>query len=134
MSQVSMQEAQNKQFGKDPLLTQCSVCQCEMVTRVEGRIARQENTWESYDQRGMPYTCSGTFIAACICCGPLFALLLLCLPGFREYDHFCSRCNNLLGSGNPKHSTGHTILIILMVLLHMAAILVTILYLMCSTI
>ena len=48
-------------------------------------------------------------------------LQVCCLPGFRQFAHYCPLCNALLGIGKPSH-TGNIALIVILSLITMAVV------------
>ena len=45
-----------------------------------------------------------------------------CLPGFRQYSHYCPLCNVLIGIGKPSHTGGHIALISILCLITIAVV------------
>ena len=67
------------------------ICQKEVSTRVEQKVAGEGKAW------------------ACVCfCigGCLLSLLVLCMDGFKEFCHFCPSCNLFVLSYRPEFSGG----------------------------
>merc|ERR1719342_1253646 len=65
-------------FGQHSVITTCKNCNNQISTNVESSISGNGWAW------AILCCCLGTWIASC---------LVICLPGFRKFTHFCPRCN-----------------------------------------
>merc|ERR1712080_247232 len=75
----------------------CSYCSNNIFTRVERKISSNGMAWA----------------ILCFFCGSwCLCLLVFCVDRFREFIHYCSVCNSLLGTYKPKFSGGYVCLLI----------------------
>ena len=49
---------------------------------------------------------------------------VLCLPGFKQFTHYCTKCQAFLGKGKPSHSMGHIAFIVILGLIPVVALLI----------
>jgi len=87
-------------FGQHSVITTCKNCNNQISTNVESSISGNGWAW------AILCCCLGTWIASC---------LVICLPGFRKFTHFCPRCNVIVGEVEPNHSTSHNIIVWLVI-------------------
>merc|ERR1712007_197735 len=95
------------EFSDQPLQLSCSSCYKSVITDVSSEISS-----------------TGWMFAVCCCLfgSWIASCLVRCLPGFRKYYHHCPSCRVLLGEVEPKHSSGHLAIIILVSLAAMAVV------------
>ena len=88
-------------YGEMPCQTQCINCHQLITTRTDSRM-RTEG-W-----------------VLCWCCCLLFSffsLLVFCLPGLRQFYHYCPLCGALLGISRPSLSRCEITLLFILVLI-----------------
>ena len=105
-------EDPDKSFGIFSKHMKCHNCFWEMTTRVEDSV-RDSGWWFAF------FCCFLTWISYF---SWINSLLVCCLPGFRQFSHYCPLCNVILGTARPKHSAAHIIVITVMSLLTFALI------------
>ena len=88
----------NYTFEKDSLSVPCNNCSLELFTRVERKVSSNGMAWA---------------LLCCFCGSWLLSLLVLCVDGFREFHHYCSACNSLLGMYRPTFSGGMVFFLVL---------------------
>ena len=98
----------NPNPGEEPsqIQIQCNNCHELVTSSVESSLRAQ----------GWGFAICCLFFA----CG-LPSFLVCCLPGFRQYTHYCPLCNALLWTDKPGHSRGHIALLIILSLILIAA-------------
>ena len=100
----------NPNPGEKPsqIQIQCTNCRELITTRLESSVRAE-----------------GWVFAICCCllflgCG-VPCLLVCCLPGFRQYTHYCPLCNAILWTDKPEHSRCNIALLIILSLIIIAA-------------
>ena len=89
----------NYAFEKFSVKVRCNNCSNEQFTRVERKVSSNGMAWA---------------ILCCFCGSWILSLLVLCVDGFREFLHYCSSCNSLLGIHKPTFSRGLICLLVLL--------------------
>ena len=100
-------------LDKCSVKVRCDNCSQEQFTRVNSKISSNGWRWA---------------FSMCIA-GCLPFLLLLCIPGFKEYSHYCSSCASSMGVYSPKMGGAQRCLVVLLSLLSIAVHIVLILLL-----
>ena len=79
----------------------CSNCTNELFTRVNSKISSNGIVW-----------------AICCCCVGFWPLIfcVFCADGFRQFEHYCSSCNALLGTYETGFSGAMSLFIAIAVL------------------
>ena len=77
------------EIGRESVLVRCNNCHRDNFSRVESKVSSNGVAWA----------------IICCCFGSwLLSLLVLCMEGFREFDHFCPSCNSIIATYKPKFS------------------------------
>jgi len=96
-----------EEFGKRPIKAICQNCSSYDFTRVEDKINSEGWLW----------------CILCCCCGIwLLSVLVKCMDGFREFNHYCQQCGKKIASYSPSFTPGSIVLLIVLSFLAVALI------------
>lgn len=93
---------EDDEFRKRPIKARCQNCGNYNFTRVDERINSEGWLW----------------CILCCCCGIwLLSLLVKCMDGFREFNHYCTQCGKKVASYSPNFTAMNIVLLIVLALL-----------------
>ena len=79
------------ELEKHSAATTCSNCHSQVNTNVEDKVSGGGWIWA---------------LLCCLCGSWLLSLLVKCMDCFREWNHYCPRCNTKLATYSPSASSG----------------------------
>ena len=112
------------EFSDQPLQLSCSSCYKSVGLFLVSPARTNLFVMQVITDVSSEISSTGWMFAVCCCLfGSWIASCLVgCLPGFRKYYHHCPSCRVLLGEVEPKHSSGHLAIIILVSLAAIAVV------------